>query len=145
MKKKKHKFLKRGEGLKRFEIGNLKKSKENAEKIKAEKLKKQQQKEKKGVQFTIDAPPKLLTQQNAKNSAKTQKSRPGLPLKLKLRRSKDPPKSTAVATSSGKTLGKPGKLQDSPPSYSPSSTPDPFSQQQQQQQQNLNNEVSNQR
>ena len=85
MKNKKHKFLRRGEGLKRFEKGN------NAFQPKKSNNKKKnlQVKNNKGVAFDIQPPPPPTHSNHATKETLTKKKpHIGLPLKLKLNRQK---------------------------------------------------------
>ena len=85
MKNKRHKFLKRGEGLKRFQKGNnafiptkeKEKQKKNSNKKTSNNTQNQTTK-KKGVVLTIEPPPQT-------KPALVRKTRPGLPLKLNLK------------------------------------------------------------
>ena len=81
MKNKRHKFLKRGEGLKRFQRGNnaFIPTKEK-EKNKKSALQNQQPNKKKNVVLNIEPP----LHNRAPKAAPVKKTRPGLPLKLKL-------------------------------------------------------------
>eukprot|EP00111_Clytia_hemisphaerica_P017199 TCONS_00050903-protein len=96
MKNKSHKFLKRGEGLKRFQKGNnafipTKEKEKNKNKKPAYHNK--QPKNNKAVVMNIDPPPP----NKASKTALVRKTRPGLPLKLKLKHRVQKEASTTVS------------------------------------------------